>query len=73
VLILRVDAPIWFANTENLGDFIREKIARGQDEEGRFGEPIQYVILDLTAVSSERLRCSEPSAASPGMVPVSET
>ncbi|CAL9116518.1 sulfate transporter 3.1 [Musa acuminata AAA Group] len=53
VLILRVDAPIYFANAS----YLRERISRWMDEEeeklqskGEIG--IQYVILDLGAVGS---------------------
>ncbi|CAL9144183.1 unnamed protein product [Musa hybrid cultivar] len=53
VLILRVDAPIYFANSS----YLRERISRWMDEEeeklqskGEIG--IQYVILDLGAVGS---------------------
>ncbi|BFG43110.1 hypothetical protein CerSpe_293840 [Prunus speciosa] len=49
ILILEIDAPIYFANT----NYLRERI---NDEEGRIksaGESsLQYVILDMTAVGN---------------------
>ncbi|XP_021831506.1 sulfate transporter 3.1-like [Prunus avium] len=53
ILILEIDAPIYFANTNSL----RERITRWiNDEEDRIksaGESsLQYVILDMTAVGN---------------------
>ncbi|XP_021825136.1 sulfate transporter 3.1-like [Prunus avium] len=54
ILILEIDAPIYFANTTN---YFRERITRWiNDEEDRIksaGESsLQYVILDMTAVGN---------------------
>ncbi|PKA48802.1 Sulfate transporter 3.1 [Apostasia shenzhenica] len=53
VIVLRIDAPIYFANT----NYLRERISRWIDEEedrlrcnGKTG--LQYVVLDMGAVSS---------------------
>ncbi|XXG65253.1 hypothetical protein AAC387_Pa05g3004 [Persea americana] len=53
ILILQIDAPIYFANT----NYLRERISRWMDEEEdrlkkSMGETssLQYVILDMTAV-----------------------
>ncbi|GJN30357.1 hypothetical protein PR202_gb18654 [Eleusine coracana subsp. coracana] len=53
VLVLRVDAPIYFANAS----YLRERISRWIDDEeertqGKGETPVQYVVLDMGAVGS---------------------
>jgi sulfate transporter 3 len=53
ILILEIDAPIYFANT----NYLRERIIRWIDEEEEKLKPsgdtsLQYIILDMTAVGN---------------------
>ncbi|KAM7256528.1 hypothetical protein ACFE04_012269 [Oxalis oulophora] len=53
ILILEIDAPIYFANT----NYLRERIVRWIDEEeeqlrSTGGTSLQYIILDMTAVGN---------------------
>ena len=51
MLLLRIDAPIFFANVETIKDFVRSRVAKSKREDTDSMIHIQYVILDLSPVT----------------------
>lgn len=53
VAIIRIDAPIWFANAQNVRDKVRKykNKALAELRERNAGEQIRYLIFDLAPVS----------------------
>ena len=48
MILFRIDAPIFFANIEGIRDFLLDKLQKGKAEHERVGDPVKYVILDLS-------------------------
>ncbi|PSC69015.1 sulfate transporter [Micractinium conductrix] len=51
VLLLRIDAPIWFANVESVKDYVRKSVADQRAVGDKTGEPVRVVVLDLAPVT----------------------
>ncbi|PRW44455.1 sulfate transporter isoform B [Chlorella sorokiniana] len=51
MLMLRVDAPWYFANSSSIGDYIREKVAINRSRAEEVGDHIRFVIIDLSPVT----------------------
>jgi len=49
ILILRVDAPLYFANVQYVKEWIRRRLRKCQER--NLSPPISFVIIDLSAVS----------------------
>jgi len=50
ILIIRVDAPLFFANIINVRDWIRERIAKADTDGQASGHPVRFVIMDFSPV-----------------------
>lgn len=48
MLLFRIDAPIFFANIEGIKDFLFDKLQKGKAEHNKVGDPVKYVIIDLS-------------------------
>lgn len=48
ILVIRIDAPIFFANVEGIQDFLQEQLEKGKEEQLRRGAPVRFVIIDLS-------------------------
>mmetsp|Transcript_2940 Transcript_2940/g.4266 ORF Transcript_2940/g.4266 Transcript_2940/m.4266 type:complete len:720 (-) Transcript_2940:240-2399(-) len=48
IVIVRVDAPIYFANTQNIHDKVQKYETRAREEKGI---PVQFVIIEFSAVA----------------------
>ncbi|KAL4548022.1 hypothetical protein Ndes2526B_g07232 [Nannochloris sp. 'desiccata'] len=48
MLCLRIDASIFFANVEGIRDYLTDKLQTGKDEHERAGDPVHFVIIDLS-------------------------
>lgn len=46
--LLRIDAPIFFANVEGIRDYLSDKLQSDKAEHLRAGDPVHYVIIDLS-------------------------
>ena len=51
MLLLRIDAPIFFANVEAIKDFVRSRVARSKRQSGTYVSYIQFVIFDMSPVT----------------------
>ena len=48
MLLLRIDASIFFANVEGIRDYLADKLQTDKAEHERAGDPVHYVIMDLS-------------------------
>lgn len=48
MILVRIDAPIYFANVEGIKDFLLDKLEKGQQEHQQLGDPVRFVIIDLS-------------------------
>lgn len=52
IVIMRIDAPLYFANAQNMRDKIRKYRLQAEDRAARDGtHPVQYLVLELGPVS----------------------
>lgn len=48
MVLLRIDAPIFYANIEGIRDYLNDKLQSDKAEHLRAGDPVHYVIIDLS-------------------------
>jgi sulfate transporter 4 len=48
LVLLRIDAPIFFANIEGIKDFLLAKLAKRRAEAERHGARVRFVVVDLS-------------------------
>lgn len=48
ILVLRIDAPIFFANVEGIQEYLQEQLEQGKAEQIRRGAPVRFVIIDMS-------------------------
>ncbi|KAL4428322.1 hypothetical protein ABPG75_002411 [Micractinium tetrahymenae] len=51
MLMLRIDAPIFFANIESIKQFVREKVAFSKKRREEMGDHIRFVVIDMSPVT----------------------
>ena len=51
LLLLRIDAPIYFANVEGVKEFVRERVIASKKSRAERGDFIRFVIIDFSPVT----------------------
>lgn len=51
MLLLRIDAPIFFANIEAVKEFVREKVLISKKRREEMGDHIRFVVIDMSPVT----------------------
>ena len=77
LLLLRIDAPIYFANVEGVKEFVRERVIASKKSRAERGDCIRFVIIDFSPVTDidstachfiDDVRLRDCHAAPPGSV-----
>lgn len=48
MILVRIDAPIFFANIEGIKDYLIDKLARAKKRHGKMNDQVSYVIIDMS-------------------------
>jgi sulfate transporter 4 len=48
MVLLRIDAPIFFANVEGIKDYLLEQLRLARAQQAAQGHPVRFVIIDLS-------------------------
>jgi sulfate transporter 4 len=48
MILVRIDAPIFFANIEGIKDYLIDKLARAKKRHEKMNDQVRYVIIDMS-------------------------